>query len=622
MSFKPELETKPSSFASSSPSLSSGALRQDEWKRLREKSLQVGGFGEERAELWPKLLNAHYKSQSTPETDLNLTERSNHKDERQIRLDTDRSFVLYPVGVTKDKETLQEELYQLLVEIFRRRPKLSYFQGYHDIITVIFLTLPSERQLACAEKISLHRVRDSMGSSLEPVLGLLRFMKNLIRLADPEYAEILEESVPLPYFALSNLLTLFSHDMPTLPLIQHVFDYLLSRPPIMVVYLATAITLSRKAEVQLLQDEGEVGMLHSLLTGLPNLTDGEEILTSSIKEDKGEPSTGGNEDMTLLEVAVKEEKEKEKEGISVKSTKDDKNCVPPEKEEAESDIKQENTECSPELGQSDDARSVQGGGDNDGQNPKSKKDIKNTRSRIQNEDVSEDSTDPNTDLQSTQQIPTESLTQLEQIPPPSSPSPSSSSPKLKDGSSSTSGWGDDDDDEDNLHTRKPTIPLISLLQQADTLYSSYPPTHPSLALSSIMGPQSVVFTWSENPSEMPNDDAAEAIVEHPESVVLPYVEEEEEVPDKEKEIERERRISKGTRRLRKRDKALRTLMGILQFRDKKATVASAIVMLGIAMAVYGVAHGSLGRDVRHGEHWRKISGWLGGVLLGVGDRVW
>ena len=47
---------------------------------------------------------------------------------------------------------------------------------------------------------------------------------------------------PLPFYALSNLLTLFSHDIPTLPLIQHVFDYLLCRPPIATVYLATAVS--------------------------------------------------------------------------------------------------------------------------------------------------------------------------------------------------------------------------------------------------------------------------------------------------------------------------------------------------------------------------------------------
>lgn len=54
--------------------------------------------------------------------------------------------------------------------------------------------------------------------------------------------DIAHRTAPLPFYALSNLLTLFSHDMPTLELNQHVFDYLLCRPPITVVYLATAVS--------------------------------------------------------------------------------------------------------------------------------------------------------------------------------------------------------------------------------------------------------------------------------------------------------------------------------------------------------------------------------------------
>jgi hypothetical protein len=55
------------------------------------------------------------------------------------------------------------------------RPNISshLIQGFHDIITVLFLTLPENRQLACAEAISLQRLRDAMGKTLEPVVGLL-----------------------------------------------------------------------------------------------------------------------------------------------------------------------------------------------------------------------------------------------------------------------------------------------------------------------------------------------------------------------------------------------------------------------------------------------------------------
>lgn len=52
-------------------------------------------------------------------------------------------------------------------------------KGYHDVISVVYLTLPSELQLPVAEKLSLHRLRDSMGTSLEPVVGLLRYASSL-----------------------------------------------------------------------------------------------------------------------------------------------------------------------------------------------------------------------------------------------------------------------------------------------------------------------------------------------------------------------------------------------------------------------------------------------------------
>ena len=68
-----------------------------------------------------------------------------------------------------------------------------------------------------------------------------RLMKRLLRTVDPEYANMLKEAGPLPYYALSSVLTAFSHDVPTLPLIQHIFDYILARPPIVLIYLTAAV---------------------------------------------------------------------------------------------------------------------------------------------------------------------------------------------------------------------------------------------------------------------------------------------------------------------------------------------------------------------------------------------
>ena len=42
-------------------------------------------------------------------------------------------------------------------------------------MSVLFLTLPPEVQAPCVEKMSLHRLRDAMGMTLEPIVGLLRY---------------------------------------------------------------------------------------------------------------------------------------------------------------------------------------------------------------------------------------------------------------------------------------------------------------------------------------------------------------------------------------------------------------------------------------------------------------
>lgn len=71
-----------------------------------------------------------------------------HPDEPQVKLDTDRSFVSYPVGTptgslflgiishaedtpvsSSEKKRLKDHLYSIIVLTLRRHRKLSYFQA-------------------------------------------------------------------------------------------------------------------------------------------------------------------------------------------------------------------------------------------------------------------------------------------------------------------------------------------------------------------------------------------------------------------------------------------------------------------------------------------------------------
>jgi hypothetical protein len=175
----------------------------------------------------------------------------------------------------------------------------------------------------------------------------------------------------------------------------------------------------------------------------------------------------------------------------------------------------------------------------------------------------------------------------------------------------------------------PWLTLTDLLMHSDSLYEEYPPSHSGLALSSIMGPQSVVFTWSESPSALPSDNMAEAMVSHPELVVYHYLEI---YPDqKETGAEENEGHNKATRRKRG-SKLRKPLFGQM---EKKTVLAGTVIVLGIAVAVYGIkarngpgdyglfqafagdyhAHGAVARD------WKGVGGWVGGALAGMSQKI-
>ncbi|PPQ98273.1 LOW QUALITY PROTEIN: hypothetical protein CVT26_013529 [Gymnopilus dilepis] len=168
----------------------------------------------------PGLLNAKKENLFPFEDERSLPDdQAVHKDEQQVGLDTYCSSVLHSAdgnGLYRDK--------------------------YHDIENVFFLTLPEELRLVCVERLSPHRLKDSMGVCVEPVLVLLRSKRYsgvteyLLCLADPDFAEVLERYVKenhivqgyqltlwycrsswLPICALSDLLTLFRLMCPPCP---------------------------------------------------------------------------------------------------------------------------------------------------------------------------------------------------------------------------------------------------------------------------------------------------------------------------------------------------------------------------------------------------------------------
>ncbi|KAH9836086.1 rab-GTPase-TBC domain-containing protein [Rhodofomes roseus] len=590
-----------------------------DWDALRKRSLGPHGFGDERKTLWPQLLHVNLAEASAPKADTSsepppvvedasgsedpqisadIDEALAHRDERQIGLDTNRSFVLYPVDEGPDRERLKQQLHELIVSVFRKRRHLNYFQGYHDIVSVLFLTLPPELQAPSVEKMSLHRVRDAMGMTLEPVVGLLRITKRLLQAVDPDFSSIVDQTSPLPYFALSNILTLLSHDVPSLPLIQHIFDYLLCRQPIAVVYLVTAIIMSRRDEVRQLTQEGDDGMIHSVLSTLPDLYEEDE---HAIPDEA--PSKGAAHELHEP-VAASPAGPPDAMPVAEPST-DASNIVTEEQQHV--DFSDDTTAVTSVSAMSDTSSTV---GDEES-------------ITVNESDVEEDNII--NEKATTMTTPLCSSTEMEH-PSPDHPSdqPEQQSDLFEKHPLSRASTITESDDS----PPRPRVSLTSLLIQADDLYARFPPSHPSIALATIMGPQSVMLTWSSDPSELPSDDDAELMVTKPELVVLPYIE-----PDDEVESDDEGASPRGKRRARDRDRARRRLKKprhlVLQ---RKTMVAGAVLVLGVAVAVYGLQNGGAaglfrgfaeGQRERHsmGREWKRMSSFVGGVVIGVGERI-
>lgn len=90
---------------------------------------------------------------------------------------------------------MRSRLHALLSQVFSAHPALRYYQGMHDIISILTFVFPPEaRQDAesVATALCLRYLRDHHTTTLEPSLGYLRLLQNLLKQADPKLAALVE----------------------------------------------------------------------------------------------------------------------------------------------------------------------------------------------------------------------------------------------------------------------------------------------------------------------------------------------------------------------------------------------------------------------------------------------
>lgn len=200
-----------------------------------------------------------------------------HRDEPQVLLDIKRLFtathlhmcpghLLYTAIMTPDDMArLRRRLFCLVVRVLRKYPALHYYQGYHDIASMVLVgcdELSDDDAFAVLETLTLRHLRDFMLADIALSINHLKLVPVVVEHADPDFAAVLAHASAahaatlglyydykfLP--ALLSILTLFGHDIANPVLLMQVWDFIFARGTVAAAaYVYAAALLEQKQHI-------------------------------------------------------------------------------------------------------------------------------------------------------------------------------------------------------------------------------------------------------------------------------------------------------------------------------------------------------------------------------------
>ncbi len=153
-----------------------------------------------------------------------------------------------------------------------RLNRLNYYQGFHDVASVIFVNMPREPELACSilQRIAQSHLRDTMMEDFSYVSALLEIVfYPLLQVIDEKLHDylILRELGPTVF--LTWMITLFSHDIHDSEIASRMFDAIIASHPVMPLYFTVAILTHGENRQRLFDaNKDEAAMLQKVATDL------------------------------------------------------------------------------------------------------------------------------------------------------------------------------------------------------------------------------------------------------------------------------------------------------------------------------------------------------------------
>jgi len=190
------------------------------------------------------------------------------------------------------------------VEYLKDSERLRYYQGFHDVGSIVLSTLggtslpispaltgsttetssPSDLELARTAadsmgmtlacqvllQMSQQHLRDPMRADfLQLQTALKLVLMPMIAAFDGEVHSHLYDCDMEPFFAISWIITWFSHDVRDTAVVKRLFDFFLVSHPMMPIYMSVAMTIHPLNRIEVLSTDCDFACVHNALANLP-----------------------------------------------------------------------------------------------------------------------------------------------------------------------------------------------------------------------------------------------------------------------------------------------------------------------------------------------------------------
>lgn len=199
-----------------------------------------------------------------PDFTPTIAPSNKHPDYNQVGRDVKRSF--NQVSDEKFKEHRRKVLFDVVMSVLERHKDLHYYQGFHDVASVVLTIARPPLAMLFLERLALGPLFPFFDVKFDGLVSILNLFNPLLSLVDKELGDYFDEVDVDPNFIVPYIITWFTHKAPTLEIAVHLLDVFVVSHPLLPMYLVVSLVLEKKKEVMAERREGELSDILGELT--------------------------------------------------------------------------------------------------------------------------------------------------------------------------------------------------------------------------------------------------------------------------------------------------------------------------------------------------------------------